>query len=143
MKKILYKEENGKVAVISPARDITLDDALKYVPVGREYLVIEEEQLPTAENMLQFFDALDADFDTPSAPNVRINIEGAKEITKQRLRLERAPLFEKNDIAIRDAMIENDTTKLAKAKLERDRLRDITKRVESLNNLDSLKRLHP
>lgn len=143
MKKILYKEENGKVAIISPARDILLEEAVKFVPVGREYLVIEENQLPSKENLLEFFGALDADFDTPSAPNVRINIESAKEITRDRLRLERIPLFEKVDIAIRDAMIEGDTEKLKKAKLERDRLRDITKRVDSLNNLDSLKKLHP
>lgn len=143
MKKILYKEENGQIAIISPARDILLEEAVKFVPVGREYLVIEEEQLPSKENMLEFFSALDANFDTPSAPNVRINIEGAKEITKNRLRVERIPLFEKVDIAIRDAMIEGDADKLKKAKLERDRLRDITKRVDSLNNLDSLKKLRP
>lgn len=143
MKKILYKEENGQVAMISPARDILLEEAVRFVPIGREYLVVEENQLPSKENLLEFFTAIDADFDTPTAPNVRINIEAAKEITKDRLRRERIPLFEKVDIAIRDAMIEGDNEKLKKAKLERDRLRDITKRVDSLNNLDSLKKLHP
>lgn len=50
----------------------------------------------------------------------------AREIHKNRLRRARAKLFEENDLALRDAIIENDDAKLSDATKRRDDLRDVT-----------------
>lgn len=70
---------------------------------------------------------------------IRINLDKAKTITKDRLRAERAALFYKNDLLLRDAIAENDETKRQAAIAERDRLRDITKLADAADSPDALK----
>lgn len=70
---------------------------------------------------------------------IRINLDKAKAITKERLRAERAPLFNKNDLLLRDAIAENDEQKRLAAIAERDRLRDITRLADNANSTDELK----
>lgn len=70
---------------------------------------------------------------------IRINLDKAKAITKDRLRFERAALFDKNDLLLRDAIAENDETKRQAAIAERDRLRDITKLADAADSPDALK----
>lgn len=70
---------------------------------------------------------------------IRINLEKAKAITKDRLRFERAALFDKNDLLLRDAIAENDEAKRQAAIAERDRLRDITKLADAADSPDALK----
>ena len=140
MKKVLYLQENAKVALISA---LTLEAAISSVPVGLPHLVVESDDLPSKEDLAEFFDALTADFGNIEQPNVRIDMQKAKEITKERLRVERIKLFEKNDITLRDAMLSNDKVKLAEAVAERDRLKNITSLVDDADTLNSLRKLHP
>lgn len=70
---------------------------------------------------------------------IRINLDKAKAITKDRLRAERTPLFEQNDLLLRDAIAENDEAKRQAAIAERDRLRDITKLADAADSPDALK----
>lgn len=72
---------------------------------------------------------------------VVVDFAQAKEITKGRLRIERASLFVANDIAIRDALITQDQQKIAAATTERDRLRDVTKLADSAKDLQALKEI--
>ena len=143
MKKILYKQEDGTIAILNPSPDIRIEEAITHVPVGLPYLVVDAKSLPSDENINLFFSALAADFDTPSDPKVRINIAKAKEITKERLRIERKRLFDANDILLRDAMLENNKAKIDKAIAERDRLRDVTKKVDDANTIEAFKKLRP
>ena len=63
----------------------------------------------------------------------------AKEITKERLRAERKPLLEVQDIKFMQAQeTGNDTTAIV---TEKKRLRDITKNVDSCTTTDELKAL--
>jgi hypothetical protein len=140
MKKVLYLQENAKVALISA---LTLEAAVSSVPVGLPHLVVESDDLPSKEDLAEFFDALTADFGNIEQPNVRIDMQKAKEITKERLRVERIKLFEKNDIILRDAMISNDKVKMTEAVAERDRLKNITSLVDNADTLNSLRKLHP
>jgi hypothetical protein len=141
MQKILFLQENGNVGVISPS--VSVEDSLSQVPVGLSYLIVDDNQLPSEEDFIQFTDALTADFGNLEKPDVRIDLKKAKQITKERLRRERIKLFEANDIAIRDAMIESNKIKLEEAIKERDRLRNITTIVDNVSSLDELKKLHP
>ena len=71
--------------------------------------------------------------------NITINMDKAKNITKERLRQERKPLLEEQDILFMKAQEEgSDTTTIV---AEKQRLRDITNSVDSCTTTDELKAL--
>jgi uncharacterized protein YdaT len=68
---------------------------------------------------------------------ITININKAKVITKDRLRAERKPLLEAQDVAFQRALESNaDTTAIV---AEKQRLRDITNQVNSMTTVEQLK----
>ena len=68
---------------------------------------------------------------------VNINIDKAKDITKDRLRAERKPLLEAQDVAFQRSLETSaDTTTIV---AEKTRLRDITNQVDTMTTLDELK----
>ena len=70
---------------------------------------------------------------------ITINITKAKEITKERLRIKRRPLLEAQDVKFMQAQESGADTKAIVA--EKQRLRDITKSVDSCKTTDELKAL--
>ena len=66
-----------------------------------------------------------------------IDINKAKNITKDRLRQERKPLLEAQDVAFQRALESGADTSAIIA--EKQRLRDITKQVDAANTLEELK----
>jgi hypothetical protein len=70
---------------------------------------------------------------------IKINLDKAKVITKGRLRTERTPLLEAQDIAFQRAVEQGADTSAIVA--EKQRLRDITKLVDEATTLDQLKAL--
>ena len=69
---------------------------------------------------------------------IKIDIAKAKVITKDRLRAERTPLLEEQDLKFMRAQEQSaDTTAIVK---EKQRLRDITKQVDSLTTVEELKK---
>ena len=70
---------------------------------------------------------------------ITINLDKAKDITKDRLRQERAPLLQAQDIAFQRALEANaDTTAIV---AEKQRLRDITQLADQATTLEQLKEL--
>jgi hypothetical protein len=70
---------------------------------------------------------------------ITINMDKAKDITKKRLRIERKPLLEAQDIHFMQAQeAGSDTTEIV---AEKQRLRDITNAVGSCTTTDQLKAL--
>lgn len=68
---------------------------------------------------------------------MQVNFSKAQDITKDRLRADRAPLFEAQDILFMRAQeASSDTTAIV---TEKQRLRDITNQVDSMTTLDQLK----
>ena len=68
---------------------------------------------------------------------ITIDINKAKVITKDRLREERKPLLEAQDILFNRALeTSKDTSAIVK---EKNRLRDITNQVDDMKTLDELK----
>jgi len=68
-----------------------------------------------------------------------IDIDKAKDITKDRLRQEREPLLLAQDVAFQRALELNaDTSSIV---VEKQRLRDITKLVDIANTVEELKAL--
>jgi len=68
---------------------------------------------------------------------ITINLDKAKNITKERLRFERKPLLEAQDILFMQAQESGADTKTIVA--EKQRLRDITNTVDSCTTTDELK----
>jgi len=70
---------------------------------------------------------------------ITINFDKAVEITKDRLRAERTPLLQAQDVAFQRALESGaDTTAIV---AEKQRLRDITKLADQATTLDELKSL--
>jgi hypothetical protein len=68
---------------------------------------------------------------------ITINLNKAKAITKERLRTERAPLLQAQDVAFQRAMESGGDTSAIVA--EKQRLRDITQLADQAQSLDALK----
>lgn len=68
---------------------------------------------------------------------ITVNIEKAKDITKDRLREERKPLLEAQDLLFMQAQEQGADTSVIVA--EKQRLRDITKQVDSMTTVEELK----
>ena len=70
---------------------------------------------------------------------ITVNLDKAKEITKDRLRADRKPLLEAEDVKFMQAQETGaDTTTIV---AEKQRLRDITNDVDSCKTTDELKAL--
>ena len=70
---------------------------------------------------------------------ITINLDKAKDITKERLRQERKPLLEEQDILFMQAQEAGSDTSAIVA--EKQRLRDITNLADSCTTTDELKAL--
>jgi len=68
---------------------------------------------------------------------ITINLSKAKDITKDRLRAERAPLLQAQDVAFQRALEEGADTSAVVA--EKQRLRDITQLADQATTLEELK----
>ena len=70
---------------------------------------------------------------------ITINLDKAKDITKERLRIDRKPLLEAEDVKFMKAQeVGEDTTDIV---AEKNRLRDITKDADTCTTTDQLKAL--
>ena len=70
---------------------------------------------------------------------ITINFDKAQQITKERLRQERKPLLEAQDVLFQRSLENNTDTSAIVA--EKQRLRDITKLVDDATTLEQLKQL--
>jgi hypothetical protein len=70
---------------------------------------------------------------------ITINFDKAKAITKDRLRAERTPLLQAQDVAFQRALERGADTSAIVA--EKQRLRDITKLADQATTLDELKQI--
>lgn len=70
---------------------------------------------------------------------ITINFDKAKAITKERLRAERTPLLQAQDVAFQRALESGADTTVIVA--EKQRLRDITQLADQATTLDELKQL--
>lgn len=130
---IIFRNDNGGVATCIPTGELAIEAVLtKDVPAGRGARIVDQMSLPNQHN--DFYDAWEMDDTT-----VTVNLAKAKEITKNRLRAERAPLLAAQDVAFQRALESGaDTTAIV---AEKQRLRDITSLADSATTLDALRAL--
>jgi hypothetical protein len=127
---IIFVNDNGGVSTCIPTGEISIDAVMtKDVPAGRGARIVNLTDLPRDND---FYDAWEMD-----ATSVTVNLDKAKEITKKRLRAERAPLLEAQDVLFQRALESGaDTTAIV---AEKNRLRDITGLVDAVTTLEGLR----
>lgn len=128
---IIHTTENGNVAVTVPTGEISIEAVLaKDCPKGA--LIVEDNTLPQGAGA-SFFDAWEL-----VEGKVEVSLAKAVEITKKRLRAEREPLLQAQDVAFQRALESGaDTTAIV---AEKQRLRDVTNfSATTLDELRSLK----
>lgn len=126
---IIYKNDNGNVSVTVPTGAISIEEVLvKSCP--NHAIIVDSSELPEKYNC--FFNAWEL-----VGGKVIVNLDKAKNITKDRLRAKREPLLEAQDVAFQRALEYGADTSAIVA--EKQRLRDITKKVDAVNTLEELK----
>jgi hypothetical protein len=126
---IIFTNDNGNVSVCIPTGEISIEAVLaKDCPKGA--MIVEQSSLPNQHN--DFFDAWEL-----VGGKVEVNLAKAKELTKKRLRAERAPLLQAQDVAFQRALEAGADTKAIVA--EKNRLRNITALADAETTLEGLR----
>jgi len=125
---IISQNDAGGVSITSPAGDFTAQQILDRGVSGRFARIINDADLPEHK---EFIDAWEMDKN-----DVTVNFAKAQEITKNRLRSERAPLLDVQDVLFMKALETGADTKAIVA--EKNRLRDVTKLADSAKTLEDL-----
>jgi hypothetical protein len=128
---IIFTNDNGGVSVCYPTGEISIEEVLaKDCPAGA--IIVDSNSLPNEHN--DFFNAWEFNGTT-----VTVNLTKAKAITKDRLRAERTPLLQAQDVAFQRALESGaDTTAIV---AEKQRLRDITQLADQATTLEQLKQI--
>ena len=128
---IIFTNDTGGVSVCVPTGELPIEQVLsKDCPTGA--MIVNSDTLPNEHN--DFFNAWEFNGTT-----VTVNFIKAKAITKDRLRAERTPLLQAQDVAFQRALESGaDTTAIV---AEKQRLRDITQLADQATTLEQLKEL--
>jgi hypothetical protein len=112
---ITYPQPNGQVAVVIPTGNV--NDAIKDVPAGTEYKIVESVDIDN-----DYFNAYEFDAET----GAKVNIDKAKAIHLDKFRAARSPKLQKLDIEFMKAVEANDEVKKAEIVAAKQALRDVT-----------------
>lgn len=134
-KVIIFKNDNGGVAVCIPTGELSIEAVMgKDVPTGRNARIVDGSDLPEDDN--DFFNAWEMD-----AKSVFVNLDKAKELTKKRLRAERAPLLAAQDVLFQRALESATSADTSAIVAEKQRLRDITLLADGCTTTEELRAL--
>jgi len=128
--KIIYSTKKG-IAIIHPTGELSIEEvAAKDVPANVSFRIVDESEIPTDRTFRNAW---------KDEGGIKVDMGKAKDITKDRLRNERKPLLEAQDVAFQRALESGAST--AAIVSEKQRLRDITKQVDGITSPDELKAL--
>ena len=129
--RIIYQTDEGGVAVITPSTE-ALEQygieaiAFKDVPTGKPFKIVDTTDVPS-----------DRTFRNAWKHDLTVDFPKAQALTKERLRSDRKPLLAAQDVLFQRALeTGKDATAIVK---EKQRLRDVTKLVDTATTLDALK----
>ena len=130
MQVIIYTNSNGNVSVCTPSGEVPIEQVLK-TDCPDYAIIVNNNALPNEH--YDFFNAWEL-----ADGKVTVNLTKATALTKERLRQERKPLMDAQDVLFQRALESGADTKAIVA--EKQRLRDITKiTATSLEELKALK----
>jgi hypothetical protein len=130
---IIFSNDSGGVSVCVPTGEMDIE-AVKAKDTPSGSIIVDSADLPQADN--DFFNAWEL-----ADGVVTVNLTKAKALTKDRLRMERAPLLAAQDVLFQRAQETGaDTTAIV---AEKNRLRDITNLVDGCTTTSQLRQLTP
>jgi len=130
---IIFTNATGGVSICIPTGELPVSEVQsKDIPVGVASFIVTVDSLPHQDE--DFYDAWEQ-----TDGVVTVSLSKAKEITKARLREERAPLFAALDVQFQRAL--EDGSDASEIVAEKRRLRDITNLADSCSTLDELRAL--
>ena len=125
---IIFTNSNGGVSVCIPTGEISIE-AVKEKDTPAGSLIVDTSALPTDNDFFDAWELVDG--------KVEVSLAKAKEITKKRLRAEREPLLQAQDVLFQRALESgSDTTAIV---AEKQRLRDVTGLVDAESTLEGLR----
>lgn len=136
---IIYKDQKGNACVLYPVSspELSIEDiALRDVPEGTDYKIIESESLPEDKTFRNAWDIQDW--------SIVIKMDAAREIWKDKWRKARKPKLEALDIEFMRAIESGDVTKQEDIKAKKQTLRDVTSiNLDSASSTEELKAVWP
>ena len=127
---IIFTNQNGGVSVCYPTGEMSIQQVLvEHCPEGA--IIVDETILPEDDI---FFDAWELNNGVVSE-----NLNKAKDIKKEQLRLKRTPLLQAQDVAFQRALESGADTSAIVA--EKQRLRDITQLADQATTVEQLKQI--
>lgn len=130
---IIFTNETGGVSVCVPTGEIPIEQVqAKDIPPGIQSYIVDAATFPEEDG--DFFDAWEQ-----TRGVVTVNLDKAKEVTKRRLRHQRAPLLAAQDVAFQRALEAGADTSAIVA--EKQRLRDLPMLADACTTTDELRAL--
>ena len=100
MSKIIYTNSDGTVSIITPAGDV--NDAIKDVPSGLSYEIVEDSVIPTDRSFRNAW--------KQNSKTIETDMTKAKEIHKDKIRIARTPKLAELDIEFQKALETSSST---------------------------------
>ena len=100
MSRIIYTNSDGTVSIITPAGDV--NDAIKDVPSGLSYEIVEDSAIPTDRSFRNAW--------KQNSKTIETDMTKAKEIHKDKIRIARAPKLAELDIEFQKALETSSST---------------------------------
>ena len=100
MSKIIYTNSDGTVSIIIPAGDV--NDAIKDVPSGLSYEIVEDSVIPTDRSFRNAW--------KQNSKTIETDMTKAKEIHKDKIRIARTPKLAELDIEFQKALETSSST---------------------------------
>ena len=94
MSKIIYTNSDGTVSIINPTGDV--NDAIKDVPSGLSYEIVEDSAIPTDRSFRNAW--------KQNSKTIETDMTKAKEIHKNKIRIARTPKLAELDIEFQRAL---------------------------------------
>ena len=94
MSKIIYTNSDGTVSIITPAGDV--NDAIKDVPSGLSYEIVEDSVIPTDRSFRNAW--------KQNSKTIETDMTKAKEIHKDKIRIARTPKLAELDVDFQRAL---------------------------------------
>ena len=129
---IVYTNLNGNVSVCMPTQESIESHGIEWIKekdTPENSIIIDSSELPQDSI---FFNAWEL-----NGSAITVNLDKAKDITKDHLRQERVPLLQAHDVAFQRALETGTDTSSIIA--EKQRLRDITKLADEATTIQELK----
>ena len=134
-KRYFHKNTEGNVIFTQIVKDNPSAEEIQSIIGTSEYKLIDTSVMDEIDP--EFLGSVDTDFSKLDDNKLTVNLDKAKETKKENLSAQRTPLLEAQDILFLKAQ-EDDSSTSAIVK-EKNRLRDITKTVDSCKTLDEVK----